>query len=108
MNGADTMLPFEQILAANREQRAAQRRKHRQLIVGPLDRGQGGAERFDFFAVVEGLAAYQDVMHAAGFERPDVGLRDVFAETEEAPEQNTDVARLDGAPAVHLPAAVAN
>ena len=106
MEGAEALLPLEEFLVADSEQRASQRREHRQLIVRPLDRRQRGAERFDFLAIVKCPAADEDVMHAARFESADVGLRHVLAEAEEAPEQNADVARLDGAAAVHLPAAV--
>ena len=71
----EALLPLQQLLVADREQRAAQRREHRQLIVRPLDRGQRRAERFDFLAIVEGLAADEHVTHAAGLERPHVRLR---------------------------------
>ena len=41
---AIALLPFEQLLVADREQRAAQRREHRQLVVRPLDRRERGAD----------------------------------------------------------------
>ena len=96
---AEALLPLEQLLVADREQRAAQRREHRQLVVRPLDRGERRAEGLDFLAIVEGLAADEHVLDAARLERADVRLRDVLAETEEPPEQDADVARLRPAPA---------
>ena len=63
----------EQLLVADREQRAAQRREHRQLVVGPLDRRQRRAQRLDLLALVEALAADEQVRHAARLERLDVG-----------------------------------
>ena len=95
MEAAEALLPLQQLLVADREQRAPQRREHRQLVVRPLDRGQRRADRLDLLAIVERLAADQHVMHAARLERADVGLRHVLAEAEEAPEQDADVARLD-------------
>ena len=62
----------EQRLVVDREQRAAQRREHRQLVVGPLDRRQRGANRLDLLAVVKRLAADEQVRHAARLERVDV------------------------------------
>ena len=89
---------LEQLFFADREQRTAQRRKHRQLVFGPLDRGQRGANRIDFLALVERLAADQQVRHAARFERLDVVARDVVAEMHEAAEQQADVAGDDLSP----------
>jgi len=40
----------EQRLVVDREQRAAQRREDRQLVVGPFDRRQRGANRLDLLA----------------------------------------------------------
>ena len=99
MERPEPLLPVEQLLVADREQRAAQRRKHRQLVVRPLDRRERGAEGLDFFAVVERLAADQHVLHAARLERLHVRQRHVVAEAEEAAEQDADVPRRDAAPA---------
>ena len=85
------MRPLEQLLVADREQRAAQRREHRQLVVRPLDRGERGADRLDLLAIVERLAADQQVRDAARLERLDVRPRDVLAEADETPEQDADV-----------------
>ena len=64
--------PLEQLLVADREERAAQRREHRQLVVRPLDRGERGADGLDLFALVERLAADEHVRDAARLERLDV------------------------------------
>src|SRR6185436_3674671 len=106
VEAADALLPLEQLLVTDRKQRASQCREHRQLVVRPLDRRERGAERLDFLAVVKRLAANENVAHATRFERADVGLRHVFAETEEASEQNADVARLDRASVVNPPSAL--
>ena len=87
--------PLEQLFVANREERSAQRRKHRQLIVRPLDRGEGGANRLDFFALVERAPADEHVRDAARLERLDVGPRDVGLPAHEAAEQEADVLGRD-------------
>jgi hypothetical protein len=43
---------LEQLFVADAEERATQRREHRQLIVGPLDRHQRRAQRLDLVAIV--------------------------------------------------------
>ena len=88
---SEAVRPFEQLFVADREEWAAQRRKHRQLIVGPLDGRQRGAQRLDFFALVEGATANEHVRNAARFEGLDVGPRDVGLPADEAPEEQTDV-----------------
>ena len=107
----------EQHVVAEGEQRAAQRPEHRQLVVRPLDRGERRAQRLDLLALVEALAADQQVRQVARLERLHVRPRDVehaFVRPRvEAPEQQADVARLDrralGGPLAvgHRPAAVA-
>ena len=67
----------EEHVVAEREQRAAQRPEHRQLVVRPLDRGERRAQRLDLLALVEALAADQQVRQAARLERLHVGPRDV-------------------------------
>jgi hypothetical protein len=47
------VLEREQILVVKREQRAAQRRVHRELVIRPLDRAQRVARRFDLLAFVK-------------------------------------------------------
>ena len=49
-----------------------QRREHRQLVVGPLDRGQRRADRLDFLAAVKRLAADEQMRNAARLDRVDV------------------------------------
>ncbi len=111
VRAAEAVRPLEQLFVADREERSAQRRKHRQLIVGPLDRGERGAHRLDLFALVERAAADEHVRDAARLERLDVGPRDVGLPADEPPEQQADVLGrdLDGrgaAPLGDLPAAL--
>ena len=94
------MVVLEQLLIANREQRAAQRREDRELIVRPLDRHQRRAQRFDFVAIVERLAANQEMLDAARLERFDVRPRDVLTEADEAAKQDADVTRLERNPSI--------
>src|SRR5258705_13781581 len=90
------LLPFEQLLVTDREQRPAQRGEYRELVVGPPDGGERGTERLHFFAIVEALAADEDVAHTPRFERAHIGLRHVFAKAQEPPEEDADVPRFDG------------
>ena len=88
---AEMMRPFEQLFIADREKRAAQRRKHGQLIVGPLDGRQRRPERLDFLALVKGAAANEHVWNSTRLERFDVGTRDIRLPAHESPEEETDV-----------------
>ena len=85
----------EQRVVGEREERAAQRGEHRQLVVGPLDRGERVAQRLDLLALVERAAADQDVRRGGAPRARARRPRDVAAEGAEAPEEQADVARLD-------------
>ena len=63
---------LEQMLVVDREERALQRREHRQLVVRPLDGGQRRADRLDLFASVKRLAADEQMRNAARLDRVDV------------------------------------
>ena len=91
----ELMAILEQLLIPDRKQRPPQRRKHRQLIVWPLDRRERGAQRLDFAAVVKRPAADQQMLDAARFERAHVRPRHVLSEADEPPEQQADVPGLD-------------
>ncbi len=91
----EVVRPLEQLLIPNREERSTQRRKHRQLIVWPLDRGEGGANSLDFFAFVERAPADEHVRNAACLERLDVRARDVGLPAHEPTEEETDVLGRD-------------
>ena len=103
-------VPGQHVFFGNGEERSAQRREHRQRIVGPLDRRERRAQRIDLLALVEGLAADEQVRHAARLERLHVGARHVGRVVDEAAEQQTHVAGRDRALAAaavrHTPAAV--
>ena len=73
MKDAEPMPELEQLLIVDREERSLQRRKHRQLVVGPFDRGQRRADRLDFLAAVKRLAADQQMRDAARLDG--VGVR---------------------------------
>jgi hypothetical protein len=51
----------EESLIANREKWTSKRREHLQLIVGPLDCGEGVSKRDDFFAIVKGAPTDKNV-----------------------------------------------
>ena len=95
MKRAEAVPELEQLLVVDREERSLQRREHRQLVVGPFDRGERGADRLDFLAAVKRLAADQQMRDAARLDRVDVAARDVLAEADEAAEQQRDVPRLE-------------
>ena len=98
MERAEPVPELEQLLVVDREQRAFQRREHRQLVVGPLDRGERGADRLDLLAAVKRLAADEQVRNAARLDGVDVRARHVLAEADEPPEQHRDVPRLNRHP----------
>ena len=83
--------PGQQRTVVEREERAAQRGEHRQLVVGPLDGSERVAERLDLLALVERAAADQHVGQVARLERAHVRPRDVVAQRSEAAEQQADV-----------------
>ena len=93
---AEAVGPVEQVLVCDREERAAQRREHRQLVVRPLDRGERRADRFDLFALVERASADEHVRDAARLERLDVGPGDIGLPADEAAEEQADVLGRDG------------
>ena len=88
------MTEFQQLLVVDREQRAFQRREHRQLVVGPFDGGERRANRLDFLAAVKRLAADEQMRNAARLDRVGVLARHVLAEADEPAEQDGDVPRL--------------
>ena len=83
----DLLPKREQRLVAQREERAAQRRKDLELVIGPLDRRERVAQRDDLFAIMERTPTDQDVGYAPRLERADVRPRDVGAEIPEAAEE---------------------
>src|SRR4029079_12680182 len=104
MKGPGQMVIVEQFFVANREQRAAQRGEHRKLVVRPFDGRQRRADGFDLLAVVERLAADEQLADAACLERLDVLARDVFAVADKPSEQQTDMARLERYPQLRVTA----
>ena len=73
MEGAEPVTELEQLLVVDREERALERREHRQLVVGPFDGGERRAYRLDLFAAVKRLAADEQMRNAARLDR--VGVR---------------------------------
>ena len=65
----------EQRVVGEREERAAQRRVDRELVVGPLDRGERVAHRLHLLALVKRSAADEHVRDAPRLERAHVGAR---------------------------------
>ena len=86
---------LEQLFVANREQRAAQRREHRQLVVRPFDGGESGADGLDLFTPVEGLSADEQVRNPARLDSLEIGMGDVLVVAREPPEQHRNVPRLN-------------
>src|SRR6478735_1560011 len=95
MKHARPCVIFEQFFLTDREKRPMQRGVHRQLVFGPLDRSERGPNGIDFFALVKGLAADEQVRDTTSLELLDVVARDVLAEMQEAAEQQADVTRDD-------------
>src|SRR4051812_608057 len=93
--GAVSLLPLEQLLIPDGKECPAQRREHRQFVVGPFDGGERGANALHLFAIVEGLAPDEHMRDAPRLESLQVALRHVFAETEKASKQDADVLGRD-------------
>ena len=91
----ESMRPFEERLVSDGEERSSQRREHRQLVVGPLDRGKRRADGLDFLPLVKRLAADEHVRDRACFECFDVRSCDVVLPADEAAEQKADVLGRD-------------
>ena len=112
MKRAEAVTELEQRLVIDGEQGSLERRKHRQLIVGPFDRGERGADRLDFLAPMKRLPADEQMRDTARFDGVHVLARDVLAEADEPAEQQRDVTRLErhspfravGLPLADLPA----
>ena len=94
MKRPEPVAELEQQLVVDREERSFERGEYRQLVVGPLDRGQRRANRLHLLAPVECLPADEQVRHPSRLDRVDVGPRHVVAEADEAAEEDGDVARL--------------
>ena len=86
---------LQQLLVSDAKERATQRGEYRELVVGPFDRQQRRAKRFNLFTVVKRLTPDEEMPHAARFERLHVRPRNVVAVTDEAPEENADVPRFE-------------
>ena len=95
IEAAEGFAKAQQGAVGEREERAVQRREDREFVVGPLDCGERVADRFDFFAHVEGAATHQHMRHVARLERADVGAGDVAAVGGEAAKEYADVARAN-------------
>ena len=112
MKPPEVLPVVDQFLVADREERALERRVHRQLVVGPLHRRQRGTQAFHLLAQMERPAADQQMRNPARLERLDVRARDVVAKRRKPAEEQAHVARGDrhrlAGPLTlgHLPAAL--
>ena len=80
-----------------------QGRKHRQLVIGPLDRQERGAHGLNLFPGVKRSSAHQQVRDPARFERLDVRPGDIPGEKALEPaEQQTYVPCRNGHPSGRL------
>jgi hypothetical protein len=86
----------KQILVGDAEQRTAQGRKHGELVIGPLDGGQGDAHGLDLFALIETASAHQNVRNVPGGKLIHVRLSDAVASSSETTEEKADVRRANG------------
>ena len=81
-----------------------------EFVVRPLDRAERCANRGGLFTLVQSFRAHQDVLDLARFQAANVVLGEVLSGIGEAPEENTDIFRLDrpalaGLVFTHRPAA---
>src|SRR5688572_29910021 len=86
---------LEQFFISNREQGAPQRRKHRQLIVWPLDGGKRSPQRLDFATIVKRPAADEQMRDTACFERLYVRPSHVISKADKPAEQEADMPGLN-------------
>ena len=88
---------LQQLFIPDGKERPVQGRKHRQFVIGPLDRQERGAHGLDLFPGVKRSSAHQQVRDPARLERLDVRPGDIPGEkTFEPAEQQTHVARRNG------------
>ena len=90
-SAVDILPKGKERLVAEREERPAQRGKDLQLVIGPFDRGESIAESDDLLAIMERAPTHENVGDAPGFQRTDVGPRDVRPEIAEPAEENGNV-----------------
>ncbi len=95
MQSAERGAVLEQHLIRDTAERSPQRRKHRQLIVRPFDRGERSAHGLDFLARVKRLASDQQVRNGPRFKGVHVGPCHVLTPAVETTKQNRDVAGLE-------------
>src|SRR4029453_2707166 len=87
---------FKELFIVDGEKRPLQCGKHPQLIRGPFDSRQRGANGFDFFAAVKRLPPDEQMWNPASLNRIDIEACHVFAEACESSKQERDVTRLEG------------
>ena len=87
---------FEEVLVVDREQRAFQRREHRQFVVRPFDGRERRADRLHFLAPVKRLPADEQMRDATRLDGLHVLAGQVFTEAHEPAEQDRDVPWLEG------------
>ncbi len=95
MEAAPCLAVLQELLVADGEEGTLEGAVDGQLVVGPLDGREGGAQAFDFLASVKGLAADEEVGDAASLQRLHEGARHILCEAGKAPEEETHVARGD-------------
>src|SRR5439155_344055 len=111
MQPAVALAEEEQRVVAQREERTLEDREYRQLVVGPLDGGGGGAHRQHFLSRVVRSPADRHVRDPPRFQRVDVSTGEVAAVVAHALEEQAHVPRLHRHPILavalaHLPAAL--
>ena len=92
-------MPREQLLFRHGEERTTQCGEDAERIVGPLDRSQRGPQSVHLLALVERLAADDEMRQAARLELADVFAGHVVRELHQAAEQQADVASANRAAA---------
>ncbi len=93
MQPSDFMMEAQQQIVGDGKERAFQRGENRKFILRPFDGGEGGAQRFHFFAAMKRFRSNQQVRDLAGFQASNIIASNVFTEIGEAAKQQANVPR---------------
>src|SRR5687768_7225158 len=84
----------QQLRVGEREEWSTQRGKHREFVIGPLNRSECIADRLHFLSRMERAAAHEQVWYAMSFQSLHIRPGYVGGVVTQTPKQETNVSRL--------------